>query len=191
MNKLKYYGDWDVSRYDLKHMVDHMSDGMQSPMQWRVVTLESDLEDLLEVPILHYDGIKGPAFSMEEKLKIRDYVLRGGVLMAQACKCHEASKEFDEGFRMLMEECFPEAQLEKLPPNHLIYTTPIRVQPAPEIEVIRLRQRIGVIYLPKALSCDWHRGRRSGKLAFDCGANIITYVQKQADRFRKAKAPGR
>jgi len=194
INKLKYYGDWDAAHYDVKHMTDYISDHMQSPMQWRVVTLQASLEDLLKVPILHYHGIKGPQFTDDEKIKLRDYVLRGGVLMTQACRCWPAAKEFRESFEALMEECFPESELEDLPDTHRMFQTPRRLGKPPKVKVIKFRgrdvnDRIGVVYLPEELSIDWHQGGSSGKSSFDAGVNIIFYILKQAGRLGAGAKP--
>jgi hypothetical protein len=182
INKLKYYGDWDTSHYDVKHITEYMSDRMQNPMQWRVVTLDSKIEDLLKVPILHYNGIKGAAFTDEEKVKIRDYVLKGGVLMAQACSNTPDVKAFDEPFRALMDECFPEGKLEELPADHPMFENPKKLKDPPKVFVIKFGGRIGVIYLPKSLTLDWHRAGGASKPSFDAGINIITFVLKQAGR---------
>ena len=184
VNKLKYYGDWDNTHYDVKRLTDYISDRMQSPMQWRLVTLEADLDDLLAVPILHFNGIKGPQFTDEEKIKLRNYVLRGGVLMAQAVR---GAKDFDEAFRALAAECFPEGELEKLKPGHTMFKTPRKIKKAPAVEVIRFKDRIGVIYLPKGLACDWHRGR--DKASLDAGVNIVFYVLKQAGKLGAGASP--
>lgn len=189
INKLKYYGDWDCAHYDVKHITDYISDRMQSPMQWRVVTLEAKLDDLLKVPILHYHGIKGPAFNDEEKIKIRNYVLRGGVLMVQCCKCHKGGKEFDESFRWLMDECFPEGELEPLPATHPMFQSPRKLKNPPKVQVIKFGDRIGVIYLPEELAIDWHRGGARARPAFDAGVDIIFHVLKQAGRLGAGAKP--
>jgi hypothetical protein len=186
INKLQYYGDWDDCHYDCKHIADYMSDRMQTPVQWRVVTLDSKPQDLQKVPILHYDGIKGPQFTDDQKLKLRNYVLKGGVLMAQACN---ASKEFDEGFRALMEECFPEGQLKELESQHVIFRNPRQIAKPPKIEVIKFKEKIGVIYLPHAVACEWHHNQAGSKPAFDLGVNIVFFVLKQAGRLAAGEKP--
>ncbi len=184
INKLRYYGDWNNNTYDVKHLVDYISDRMQTTMQWRIVTLQSKLENLLKVPILHFNGIKGPAFTDEEKIKLREYVMRGGVLLVQACRpdAKGGSKEFDESFRALMEECFPEGQLRPLQTGHPIYLTPRKVVTPPKIEVIQFKERIGVIYLPDGLCIDWQKEGSSAKPSLDVGVNIVFYVLKQAGK---------
>ena len=189
INKLKYYGDWDTSHYDVKHITEYISDRMQSPMQWRVVTLDSKLEDLLKVPILHYNGVKGPAFTDDEKIKIRNYVLKGGVLMVQACSNTPDVKQFDEPFRILMEECFPEGRLEDLPPTHPMFQNPRKLKDPPKVQVIKFKERIGVIYLPKSLTLDWHRAGGSTKPAFDAGIDIVFFLLKQAGRLGAGATP--
>jgi hypothetical protein len=192
VNKLHYYGDWNNNSYDVKHLVDYISDRMQTPMQWRIVTLQSKLENLLKVPILHFNGIKGPAFTDEEKIKLREYVMKGGVLLAQACRpdARGGSKEFDENFRALMEECFPEAQLKPLQAGHPIFVTPRKVITPPKVEVIQFKERIGVIYLPDGLCIDWQKEGSTAKPSLDVGVNIVFFVLKQAGKIPGAAKAG-
>ncbi len=182
INKLRYYGDWNNNNYEVKHLTDYISDRMQSPMQWRIVTLQSKLEQLLKVPILHFNGIKGPAFTDDEKIKLREYVMRGGVLLVQACRAAKGNKEFDESFRGLMEECFPESALKPLQTGHPIFITPRRVPRPPKVEVIQFKERIGVIYLPEGLCVEWQHEGASAKPALDVGVNVVFFVLKQSGR---------
>ena len=189
INKLKYYGDWNNCNYDVKHMTEYISDKMQSPMQWRIVTLESKLEDLLKVPILHLNGVKGPQFSDNEKIKLREYVLKGGVIMAQACRVERGLAEFDENFRALVAECFPEGELEAVSKTHLMFKNPRRVTSPPKVEVLKIEGRIAVVYIDKSLTLDWHRGGSGSKASFDAGVNIVFYLLKQSGRLGAGAKP--
>ena len=189
INKLKYYGDWNNNSYDVKHLTDYISDRMQSPMQWRIVTLQSKLDALLKVPILYFNGIKGPAFTDDEKIKLREYVLRGGTLMVHGCRPAKESKEFDENFRALMEECFPESELKPLQSGHAFFVNPRKVAKPPRIEVIQFKERIGVVYLPQGLCIDWQREGASAKASLDVGVNMVFFLLKQAGRLTAGAKP--
>lgn len=51
INKLKREGDWNLHRYDLKNLVEHISGPWQIPSQWRIVSLDATVDYLLRVPI--------------------------------------------------------------------------------------------------------------------------------------------
>ena len=189
INKLQYPGDWNTCNYDVKHITEYISDKMQSPMQWRIVTLESSLDDLLKVPILHLNGIRGPQFTDNDKIKLRNFVLKGGILVAQACRGEKDEKVFDTTFRTLAAECFPEGELTPLPPTHAMFQNPRRVEKPPHVEVITLDGKIRVVYLPQSLTFDWHRGGSVGKDSLDAGVNIIFYLLKQAGRLGAGAKP--
>jgi hypothetical protein len=61
--------------------------------------------DLQRAPILFLNVHKAPEFTPAEKRNLRDYVDQGGLIFAEAC-CGE--RGFDQGFRQLMKELFPE-----------------------------------------------------------------------------------
>ena len=72
------------------------------------------------LPIVFFNGHEAPNFEPEAKLKLREFVDQGGFIFADAC-C--GSRGFDQGFRRLMKELFPEEafQLKLLPPDHPVW----------------------------------------------------------------------
>jgi hypothetical protein len=88
-----------------------------------------------------------------------------------------------------MDECFPESELEELPPTHPMFQTPRKLKDPPKIEVMKFKDRIGVVYLPMELSIDWHRGGAGAKPAFDAGVDIVFYLLKQAGRLAAGAKP--
>ena len=117
--------------------------------------------DLLQAPILFFNGHRVPDSTAAARTVIREYVEQGGFLFADAC-C--GSKEFDQGFRTLMKEIFPEEeyQLRPLPPEHPIWRA--RHLLIPEIHPlwgIEHGCRTVVIYSPTDLSCYWNQMEHS------------------------------
>lgn len=114
-------------------------------------------------------------FTPEERENLRIYLENGGLLFADSI-C--ASKEFVAAFRREMAQVLPEGKLERIPPEHTIFTDaaggfniqqvsrrepaagggdqPMRSrvqQVAPELEGIAIDGRLAVIFSPYDISC--------------------------------------
>ena len=70
------------------------------------------VEDLLQAPIVFFNGHEAPDFSDAAKKKLRDYVDQGGFIFADACCGRD---EFDRGFRDLMKDDLPRAPVRAAP----------------------------------------------------------------------------
>jgi hypothetical protein len=183
INKLERRGtdDWNNDPYDIKHLVEFIHDHYQLPVQWRIVTLEAPMELLLRTPILYMNGHHALDFNDEEKAKLKEYVMKGGTILGEAC-C--GRKEFDKSFRELVQELFG-GELRPIPKTHRIYE---RMKgrgkaPKPKVEIFAFENqqgRPGVIYLPEDLSCRWHVGGSGADDAFAAGAGIYFYVTVEA-----------
>ena len=177
-NKLKRAGDWSLHPHDLARVADYLTDKFCYAKQWRIVTLDAPVEDLLRVPILWVSGHEALRFADGGKRKLKDYVDRGGTILAEAC-C--GKEEFDNSFRALVAELWPEQRLEPLPPTHRIYDGPRRLKaPWPRVLGLALPgdpPRLGVIYLPDGISCRWERGGVPARPALDLAANIHFFVE--------------
>ena len=184
VNKLKRAGtdDWNNDAYDVKHLVEYVSTRFQLPKQWRIVTLQTDVDYLLRVPILYISGHEALKFTDQEKQKLKEYVERGGTILGMAC-C--GRRMFDESFRALVGELWPGSELAPLPKTHAIYVHPRPLAQRPLLLGMALANgqgRLGVIYSPYDLCCRWHTGGTRAKPVFDVGANIYFYVDKTAPR---------
>ena len=192
INRLQPPGGGRLFRNDIRHITDYISDRFCYPKDWRVVTLDADLEHLVKVPILYIAGDAALALTDADKTKLRAYVDRGGVILAANGAERGA---FDKSFRALAAELWPERQLEALPLKHRLYTTPRPLKEfKPEILGMTIPgqvERLGVIYVSdKEVPRLWHRGGTEAKKAFDLGANIYFHLYKtnrRLERDREAK----
>ncbi len=74
-------------------------------LTWQVVDPGiASVPELLQAPIIFFNGHKAPEFSALARQNLREYVEQGGFIFAEAC-C--GSREFDAGFKRLMKEIFP------------------------------------------------------------------------------------
>src|SRR5262249_37069615 len=138
------------------------------------------LNDLLQAPIIYFNGHRAPKFTDGEKALLKQYVEQGGFIFAEAC-C--GKKDFDEGFRKLARELFPDRPLEPLPPGHAIWNAFYNVPPgAFNLHGIDLGCKTCLVYAPQDMSCYLESNDTSGQKyikameAFRVGANIAAYA---------------
>ena len=123
VNKLRHgpRGDWNNDADDIRNLVGVVSRDWKNLLTWQVVDPDvATVEDLLQAPIVYFNGHRAPEFGEQGKKNLRDYVEQGGFILADAC-CGRG--EFDQGFRALMTEIFPEpgSELHPLGEDHAIW----------------------------------------------------------------------
>ena len=123
VNKLRHqpFNDWNHDIDDVRNIVGVVSRDWKSLLTWQVVDPhQSTVKDLLQAPIVFFNGHRAPEFTALAKQNIREYVEQSGFIFADAC-CGD--KDFDRGFRILMKEIFPEEefQLKPLSPDHPVW----------------------------------------------------------------------
>jgi hypothetical protein len=191
--------DWNNDRNDLRHLVDYASKSMfkNFPLAWQnfdmmqaavpgngVNLTEEDLlevtSDLLQSPILYFNGHKSPRtrFLAVEKELLKKYVDNGGFLLVEAC-C--GSREFDQGFKTLAQELWPDNPLEDLDPKHPVWSSHGLVTPGDPYKLMGISMgcKTVLIYSPQDLSCQWEANNPKtalGDRAFKLGGNIIAYA---------------
>ncbi|REK19144.1 MAG: DUF4159 domain-containing protein [Planctomycetota bacterium] len=190
--------DWNNHRNDLANLTHYVETLWERDLTWQVVDAEAaTVEDLLQAPVLFISGREAPRFTGEEKRRLRDYVDRGGFLFAEGC-CDGTG--FDQGFRALMDEIFPEPdyKLRLLPPEHPIWRVEEPVDPkyARPLWGIDVGCRTSVIFCPDDLSCYWEldqNGRRDRlplavrdevDACLAIGANVMAYATNREVKFK-------
>ncbi|HLJ94323.1 MAG TPA: DUF4159 domain-containing protein [Gemmataceae bacterium] len=182
--------DWNNDRNDARNLVEYASKEVfrKLPLAWQIFDtrrIEAPTDeavlglvgDLLQSPIVYFNGHKDPRLTGVQKKLLQQYVEQGGFILAEAC-CGQ--REFDQGFRALMRELFPDNPLKKLGPEHPIWRAHAAVPPGSfALEGIDLGCKTVVIYSPQDLSCLWEANQVQGEralLAFRLGGNIIAYA---------------
>ena len=190
MAKLKHgtSDDWNHHRHDVANLTYHVEQQWGRDMTWQIIdSSAASAEDLLQAPVLLLCGDKWPELSDSEKKNLRVFVDQGGFVFAVA-NCE--GKQFDNGFRQIMEEIFPESPLRLLPPDHPVWFAEAKVDPRflPELWGIEACCRTSVVFCPDDLSCYWELGRSgrgqefpeavNAKIAAyqNIGANVLAYA---------------
>ncbi len=190
--------DWNHHRSDLANLTSYVEKLWHRDLTWQVIDpAAASVEDLLQSPVLFFNGRQAPEFTTEEKHRLRDYVDRGGFIFAEAC-C--GGTAFDVGFRKLMDEIFPEPEykLRLLPPEHAVWHAEETVDPQymRPLLGIDIGCRTSVIYCPEDLSCYWELARPGRKaqlparveaeVAAECamGANVLAYATNRELKYK-------
>jgi hypothetical protein len=182
--------DWNNDHNDARNVVEYATREVfrRVPLAWQVfdashtdVAKEEDLlslsRELLQSPIVYFNGHEAPRFTDVEEKLIKNYVEQGGFLLAEAC-C--GRKAFDQGFRDLMKRLFPDNPLKKLSPEHPLWRAHAIVRPdAFNLEGIEYGCKTVVVYSPEDLSCQWEANKFDagrGQQAFRLAGNIVAYA---------------
>ena len=126
---------------------------------------------IFDMPLLYFTGTTDFILTDEERANLRQFLLKGGVLFAEA---GEGRVSFDAAFRAEMARVMPEQQLALLPPGHALFRRPMAInvvkarpalaaksnnqtEVAPEMYGMDVNGSLGVIYSPHDLSTGWER----------------------------------
>ncbi|MBL8827709.1 MAG: DUF4159 domain-containing protein [Planctomycetaceae bacterium] len=201
--KLKHNGGWNVAPSALPNLLRTVEKqtGLMVAVDRREVTLLGDQLKNYHVVFMH--GRNEFSFSPEERKALKEYLERGGMIVADAV-C--ASEAFSRAMRRELLAVFPEVKLEAIPATHPLYTNQFggfdlrkvtlrkpdvrrageplkavtREQP-PELEGLPLGDRYAVVFSPYDLSCALERHDSlecTGYIREDAakiGLNIILY----------------
>ncbi len=184
INKLRHgpAGDWQNDPDDVRNLVSIVSRDWKNLLTWQVVDPASaSVADLLQAPIVFFNGHKVPEFNAIAKQNLREFIEQGGFIFADAC-C--SNPDFDAGFKALMKEIFPEEQfkLRPLPEDHPIWRAKHLLSPEVyDLWGIEHGCRTVVIYSRLDLSCYWNQYEANpvhpGVIkAVKIGQNVVDYA---------------
>ncbi len=122
--------DWNVHRQAMQHLTMATESVWKRELAWQTVDLgNASVADLLETPVLFISGRKGFAPTEAQKEKLRSYVEQGGFIFAEACHQDGCDgTQFEADFKKFVADTF-EKPLEKLSPDHPIWSVEARVDP--------------------------------------------------------------
>jgi Domain of unknown function (DUF4159) len=184
INKLSHLprGDWNKDADDVRNMVGVVSREWNHLLTWQAVDPSTaTIQDMLQAPIAYFNGHMAPEFPVRARQNLREFVEQGGFIFAEAC-C--GRPEFDEGFKRLVKEVFPEDEyrLRPLSPDHPVWRAKHLLSPdIHPLWGIEHGCRTVLIYSPQDLSCYWNQVERSPTnpaviKAFRVGENVIDYA---------------
>ncbi len=166
-----------VRRLVLQNLSKHLWAAYERPVNWQTVSLEAEAGEF-ETPILFISGSKAVKFSEEEMLKLREYLLRGGTILAESSDHSEAFTQSMEQLVRLMfsERDYPEYQLKLLPADHGIYTVIKQSwKRRPRLRGVSDGSRTFFLVSDEYLSREWQMNEADSD-AFRLAMNLLFYT---------------
>ena len=191
MSKVQFGDDnaWNVHPNDVNNLTLFVESQplWKIDMTWQIIdSRQATADHLLQSPVLSFsakDWSIPPSETATLAKKLREYLDQGGFILAEA---QPNGKSFDDGFRSLMQEVFPEPgyELTLLEKSHPIWTAEKTIDPdhIRPIEGIDYGCRTSVVYIPPvegkpSLSCLWEVYRHFNRE----GTKYSDVVQRQID----------
>jgi hypothetical protein len=131
--KLRHTGEWDAAPKALRNILlalNRTSGDLASTIQGNVVPSDPKL---FQYPLAYLHGRSAFHFSTQEIAALQQYLSRGAVLFADSC-C--GSPQFDQSFRELVHQLFPDKKLERIPITHELFS------PAIGFDIRKVKRRI-------------------------------------------------
>ncbi|MBW3538836.1 MAG: DUF4159 domain-containing protein [Planctomycetes bacterium] len=166
--KVVHGGGWNTAPDALKNLLIALNRtvGMAATTEERKVALGD--EAIFRYPILYMHGRTRFQIDKAERDRLRQYLDRGGVLFADAC-C--GSRHFDESFRDLVRQLYPETKLERIPAEHEMF----RLDPGFDVRQVERRTPEAAADPQAPLEQRVHRGPPFLEGVEDGGRYTIVY----------------
>ncbi len=122
--------DWNNAPNDVNNLTKFVSDKWKVKLNWQIVTAKNPtdtVQDLMQAPVLQMSGHAPLSLSPKEKKLLREFVEQGGLIVADA-NC--SIGDFDESFRALCKEIFPEPgqELKRIEEGHGVWTSLFQIR---------------------------------------------------------------
>lgn len=194
--QLIHEGDWDPDPSAVHNLLKYARDNSTLEVKFKRenVALRDLNRTAASYPLFYMTGHREFRFSDDDAKRLRAYLEAGGMLLADAC-CGRLS--FDLAFREQIRKVLPDAKLERLPPDHPLYSVHHEIKTveytprvredygaldAPELEGISLGGKLAVVYSRFDLGNGWEQFPHAysyglkDESALQLGANIIIYA---------------
>lgn len=117
--KLRYDGPWNTRPHDIWNFADYVSDTLESPMTWQIVSPKDPLRDLMASPILYMSA--DDTFKLDDaSVKgLRSYLQAGGMLLLNPDQKDARARK---AFADLAEQLFPDYPVQDMPREHPMFS---------------------------------------------------------------------
>lgn len=189
-------GPWKTRPTAMPQLLKKFNEATGAPVSFSVRDVRLTEQALFESPFLYLTGTTDFALSESERSNLRQFLLKGGVLFAEAS---DGRSSFDKAFRAELGLIFSDQSLAPLAPDHPIFTQPnviqkVKPRPAlaarldkvleisPAIEILTLNGSPAVIYSPHDLSAGWEQAPAPYAIGYDAthatalGINILFHA---------------
>ena len=179
VNKLQFGKgqDWNLNPRDLANVSKALWTAYERPVNWQIVSLTGSAAEI-EAPILFLSGSQKWDYTEAEMLKLREYVERGGTILAEPS---DHSPKFYASMERLLKDMYPpqnypDVRLEALPAEHAVYTVIKHDwKKRPKLRGASNGSRTFLLLSDEYLSGDWQANREDSD-AFQLAMNLLFYA---------------
>jgi hypothetical protein len=148
--KLRHNGGWDTAPKAVKNLLIALNETVGVAASTQSEAIPITLEEMKRFPLVYMHGRHRFQLQPAQQDELRDYLSRGGVLLADAC-C--GSSKFDRGFRDLVKQLYPDKELVQIPADHELFSETVghqikdvrrhRLVPSPKNATLELKEEVG------------------------------------------------
>ena len=184
VNKLQYGkgSDWNLNPRDLANLSKALWAAYERPINWQTVSITSPAAEF-DAPILFLSGSEKWEYTAAEAMKLREYVERGGTILAEPS---DHSKPFARSMERLLGDMYPpkdypDIKLEALTADHPVFTVVKHGwKNRPKLRGASNGSRTFFFLSDDYLSGDW-QGNREASDAFPLAMNLLFYATDLGD----------
>ncbi|MCA9012275.1 MAG: DUF4159 domain-containing protein [Planctomycetaceae bacterium] len=148
--KLRHNGGWDTAPKAVKNLLVALNETVGVAASTQSEAIPITLAEMQRFPLVYMHGRHRFQLQPAQQDALRDYLSRGGVLLADAC-C--GSSKFDRGFRDLVKQLYPDKELVQIPADHELFSETVghqikdvrrhRLVPSPRNATLELKEEVG------------------------------------------------
>jgi hypothetical protein len=191
-----YNGEWKTRHIGLPVLLQQFNQRTDIPVKFGFQELRLSDPAIFDAPMLYITGHETFQLSAAEIQNLREYLKKGGFLLAEAC-C--GRRGFNSSFILEMQKVLPEYTLAPIPPESQLYTLPnaiktVGITPSlsfqlenqttipPKLLGIEMDGRYVVIYSPYGMCGGWEMAQNPYAFGYDdagslsIGENILMYA---------------
>ncbi|MBI2438903.1 MAG: DUF4159 domain-containing protein, partial [Lentisphaerae bacterium] len=194
--QVMYDGEWKTRHAGLSVLLQQFNRRTDIPVKFGQQDLKLSDQRIFDTPILYLTGHETFQFSGAEAQNLREYLNKGGFLLAEACCGRRA---FNAAFMAEMKKIFPDRSFNSVPVESPLFALPnqiksLGVTPAlsaqlsgkttipPSLLGLEVNGQLAVIYSPYGLSGGWEMAQNPYAFGYDdagalsLGENILMHT---------------
>ncbi len=163
-----------VFRRDASHLAAYLGRNRSQPFQWRQTSIDREIRELAEVPILILSVVGKFEWPEESWAKLRTYCLAGGSIVVDI---DPGAEDQRESVLSGISRAFPDYSLEDLPPTSAILAGGNEPLKVPGLKAMGNGFR-HFLFIPKeSWSCQWHLyNTKEHRESFAFMDRLLTYA---------------
>ena len=190
-----YDGEWKTRHAGISVLLQTFNLKTEIPVKFGLRELRLSDPQIFDVPMMYITGHENFNLNKAEIARLRQYLLNGGFLFAEAC-C--GRKGFDLSFRKHIKQILPEYSLKVIPQDNAIFQMPNKIQYAnvtpalaaqiktsttkPILLGIEIDGQYAVVYSPFGMAGGWEMSQSPYAHGYDTvsslrlGQDILMYT---------------